>query len=215
MDEDNSSTSTYKIKGRDNSGSSTGRRQTAPEVTFLEISEEVLKFIAEDAQNAQDNTFTGDDIESEISLSDITENAEGEEEEEVLAETQEERLSRALQTWRPMTEIRTLRPREFHPREPIFSARLGQEPKLKRTDSTESIQTQLSLLSCSTIAPRRKVQPIRRRRPRRKEKSVEQEDQQPGALSSPWVALANKKTREFDRYMRSQAATAIAYATGE
>ena len=72
-------------------------------------------------------------------------------------ENVEVRISRALKDWMPDYTIVSIVPREYAPREPVFSGRLGRSPRIQRAVSTESITTQLSLLSCSTGGKRPEV----------------------------------------------------------
>lgn len=60
-------------------------------------------------------------------------------------QTDESRLSKALQSWMPNYVITPL-PRQAHTsRQPVFSARLGRETAIHRVPSCESLETQLSL----------------------------------------------------------------------
>ncbi|XP_067657537.1 uncharacterized protein [Haliotis asinina] len=113
-------------------------------------------------------------------------------------ETDEGRISRALQDWMPEYSVRGIEPRERLDRELVYSARLGREPRIKRTCSEESITTQLSLLSCSSNG--RRIHLVRRRR-KRKPKS---ETSEKTPTVSKWVALASRKVGALDKMMKRQ-----------
>lgn len=119
-------------------------------------------------------------------------------------ETDEGRISRALQDWMPEYSVCGIEPREPTVREPVYSARLGREPRIKRTGSEESITTQLSLLSCSSNGKRKQV--VRRRR-KRKPKS-ETTSEKPATVSK-WIALASRKVGALDKMMKRQVAQSV------
>lgn len=144
-------------------------------------------------------------------------------------ETDEGRLSKALQTWMPDHVIVPLNPKEKPPAEPVFSGRLGNErdrPKNKkknakensktrtvktvtllRSESEESLETNISLLSCSSHGTTvRKTEDVtvnktkrRRKRMTSSRASTMTED---SAVVSKWVELANKRKGMFDKFMR-------------
>lgn len=65
-------------------------------------------------------------------------------------DTDEGRLSRALQSWMPDHQYSSIKPMEKPPIQPIYSGRLGEHQHLKRSSSEDSIVTRLSLFSCSS-----------------------------------------------------------------
>ena len=163
-------------------------------------------------------------------MTDDSEYSDNEFDADSLADTDEGRLSRALQTWMPEHVIVPLNPKEKPPAEPVFSGRLGKERNiekhkrnsgkknyskarrattlLKRTDSDESIQTSLSLLSCSAASTVNIVEEItlnkvkRRRKRMTSSRASTATDESSGEFVSKWVELASKRAGIFDKFMR-------------
>ncbi|XP_041370994.1 uncharacterized protein LOC121384600 [Gigantopelta aegis] len=140
-------------------------------------------------------------LREKMNLTRVRESTRTPEEQE--PDNEEDKISRVLRDWLPDYTIVTIVPREHVPREPVFSGRLGRSPRIQRAVSTESIATQLSLLSCSTGGKRPEIiDYIGKRRNRRKKSPKEQEVQ-----TSKWVELANRRTGIFDKMFKSQAAS--------
>ena len=148
------------------------------------------------------------------------------------AETDEGRLSRALQTWMPEHTIVPLNPREKPAPEPVFSGRLGKERSpvkhhsrtsgkenssksrqdtarlLKRSGSDDSLDTCISLLTCSSDSTIDIVEELnstkqRRRRKRMTSSRASTATEESGSVfQSKWVELANKRKGAFDKFMR-------------
>ncbi|KAL8622623.1 hypothetical protein ACOMHN_009257 [Nucella lapillus] len=123
------------------------------------------------------------------------------------------KLSKALHSWMSGYVIKPL-PRQAHTvRQPVFSAQLGRESNIRRAESTESVNTQLSLFSCSSHGSRKYREKKRRRLRRRKTicaETAEELNAKPssapsaGSQGSRWVELAKKRKGELDRFMRAQ-----------
>ncbi|KAL3864836.1 hypothetical protein ACJMK2_006486 [Sinanodonta woodiana] len=135
-----------------------------------------------------------------------------------VSETDEGRLSRALRSWLPEYVIVPLMPKEKPPVEPVFSAKLGKEPTLKHAYSSESLATDLSLLTCSTLGERTVSSRASTRRGRLRRRAVSrsttisEETQKP---PSKWVELASRRqARIFDKWAKSHTAAITDYYIG-
>ena len=145
-------------------------------------------------------------------------------------DTDEGRLSRALQTWMPDHVIVPLNPKEKPPVEPVFSGRLGKErdklkrgrnsgkendskirkPKtvtlLRRTDSDDSIETSISLLTCSSDSTIDVIEEMNASKNKRRRKRMTSSRASTATIESvvesKWVELANKRAGIFDKFMR-------------
>lgn len=90
----------------------------------------------------------------------------------------------------------------------MFSGRLGQEPRVERANSVESIQTQLSLLTCSMKNDEIKKEiKEHKKRKRQRKKTCEPE---PVSKESKWIQFANQRKGFLDRMMVTQNAQATA-----
>ena len=145
--------------------------------------------------------------------------------------TNEGRLSRALQSWMPDHVIVPLNPKERPPVEPVFSGRLGKErddakhrrnnskgnskPRsaktanhLQRADSNESLETNISLLTCSSVDTAVEVAEetcsvkTKRRRKRMTSSRASTVTTEDSIFVSKWVELASKRQGIFDKFMR-------------
>ncbi|KAL8584011.1 hypothetical protein ACOMHN_048618 [Nucella lapillus] len=125
-------------------------------------------------------------------------------------ETDESRLSRALRSWMSNYVIKPLPPQAHTLRQPVFSARLGQERSrlIPRASSTESLDTLLSLFSCSSHGSRqrreRKRRRVRRKKPVTSSADGKRRPNDSAKQSSRWVELARRRKGELDRFMRAQ-----------
>ncbi|OWF55265.1 uncharacterized protein LOC110462204 [Mizuhopecten yessoensis] len=129
-------------------------------------------------------------------------------------DTDEGRLSRALQSWMPDYEFSSIKPLEKPPIQPIYSGRLGEHKHLKRSSSEDSIVTKLSLFSCSTGQDlEEEVATIRKKRRKRKGASAVKEAD--GLTWGKLEELNRHKRGAFASLMKAQNAIAIDTFTGE
>ncbi|XP_035829660.1 uncharacterized protein LOC118479144 [Aplysia californica] len=117
----------------------------------------------------------------------------------------EGRLSRSLKAWMPAYRMRSLPPQPHPPRQPVFSARLGDQMKIKRADSTESVNTLISLFSCSSHGSHVRLAPRRRRRRKRLTTPGGGEVDRLEDGTSVWVQLASKPKTSIDRMLQMHA----------
>ena len=184
-----------------------------------EISESPISFLKEGTPSVHynmdgDSDASGDEFDKENRFTD----------------TDEGRLSRALQSWMPDHVIVPLNPKERPPVEPVFSGRLGKERDdvkhkrnngkdnkktrrvrtantLRRTDSSESLETSISLLTCSSVeADVPSVQETsvktKRRRKRMTSSRASTLTTEEGVFVSKWEEFAKKRRGVFDKFMR-------------
>lgn len=132
---------------------------------------------------------------------------------DVPEQTEEGRLSRALQSWKRNYVITPIEPLVKPPREPTFSAKLRKKSALERAPSTESLITQISLLSCSSGGERPVTVPsTRTRRCRRKRLAAKLPKQT--EFKSKWVELVQQRRGVFDKMMKQHTMLAAAYGIG-
>lgn len=117
----------------------------------------------------------------------------------------EGRLSRSLRQWMPNYEIKSLPPQPYPPRQPLYSARLGNHVRIRRSQSTESIETLLSLFSCSSHESMSRRMHKKKRRKRKKPKDEHLGDGGEGGGKSIWVELASKRRGALDKMLRMHA----------
>lgn len=120
-------------------------------------------------------------------------------------QTDEGRLSQALQTWMPDYVIVPIEPTVKPPRQPVYSGRLGKKPSLQRIPSDESISTKLSLLSCSTRATSPETLVCTATKRRRKKKNLS--SRAPSAIEkigSKWEEFARQRSKgALDRFSKT------------
>ena len=185
-----------------------------------ELSESPISFLREGTPSVhynmdEDSDASGDEFDKEHTLPD----------------TNEGRLSRALQSWMPDHVIVPLNPKERPPVEPVFSGRLGKErddvkhkrnngkenkkthrvktaSTLRRTDSSESLETRISLLTCSSVEAEVPVAEetnsikTKRRRKRMTSSRASTVTTEEGVFVSKWEEFASKRRGIFDKFMR-------------
>lgn len=145
-----------------------------------------------------------------------------------LDDTNEGRLSRSLQSWMIDHEWSTIQPLEKPPKEPLFTGKLGKEyecfrPKrvhiqsnkinniprsktapIRRIASDDSINTSLSLLTCSSIVTI-KPEEERKQRKRRKRRVISRASTNEDPHKSIWVEFANKQQKpNLNRLFRAR-----------
>ncbi|KAK6174469.1 hypothetical protein SNE40_017740 [Patella caerulea] len=150
------------------------------------------------------------DLADSGSESEISKTFEAEDEEVFFSEG--DQLSDILQGWMPDYIVTPIEPHARLEKEPLYSAKLGKEPRIKRIPSCESIVTQLSLLSCSTYGKNDNSND----RKRRKRKS---KGSRPvtgiSSSGSKWIALANRRQGMFDKMLRQQTSHVAAPGLGD
>ncbi|XP_050397972.2 uncharacterized protein LOC126815915 [Patella vulgata] len=161
-------------------------------------------------QDTSDGETDGtDDLADSESESEISKTFEAEDEEVFF--TEGDRLSHILQGWMPDYTVTPIEPHARSEKEPLYSAKLGKEPRVKRIPSCESIVTQLSLLSCSTYGKNDHSN----ERKRRKRKSKGSRPVTCNSSGSKWIALANRRQGMFDKMLRQQTSHAAAPGLGD
>ena len=156
-------------------------------------------------------SITIDSAFSEISISDDSDL------------TDEGRFSRALQSWMTDYVIVPIEPDNKPRREIVYSGRLGKRPNLQRVPSEESIETKISLLSCSsgeTSPATRPSTSVKGRRKKRVGGSRAQSAMSRDSGAAPqrehtWEYFARKTgDRMFDKMMKSHNAVQIDMVAG-
>jgi len=113
------------------------------------------------------------------------------------------RLPWLLKEWMPQYQMKSLPPQPYPPREPLYSARLGDKLRIKRCESTESVNTVLSLFSCSDH-DQNISQPNRKFRKKKQNTLIECKTKD--GEESIWVKLASKHRSTLDRLVQMNAA---------
>lgn len=126
------------------------------------------------------------------------------------SDTDEGRLSRALQSWMTDYEITTIIPKNKPSEQPIYSGRVGKEFVLKRSESEESLLTGISLFSCSewgipnsaSTGDDSSIKKRRRRRMKSPGRSSSSRTESPKPRVN-WeeIVKRTKATSSFDTYM--------------
>ena len=136
-------------------------------------------------------------------------------------ETDEGRLSRALQTWMPDHQFSSLEPMEKPPYEIVFSGRLGGSKYLKHASSEESIVTQLSLLTCSSgESVKSKAETISKKTRRKTRASGLREARAASSVAREeernrkWDQIAMRRKGHLSRMMKQANALAMSTYTG-
>ncbi|ESO93141.1 hypothetical protein LOTGIDRAFT_162170 [Lottia gigantea] len=125
----------------------------------------------------------------------------------ILELSEEGKISELLRGWMPDYILQHIEPHESKDKEPLYSAKLGIEPRIKRCSSSESIVTELSLLSCSTYGKSSRVSETTRRKRRNKRPPTTTDN---ASTISKWaLAMQGQKHGAFDKLMRQQNAFQI------
>ncbi|GFO16431.1 hypothetical protein PoB_004293600 [Plakobranchus ocellatus] len=124
--------------------------------------------------------------------------------------SEEGRLSRCLKSWMPDYELRSLPPQPNPPKEAVFSARLGEHMRIiRRSNSSESVTTQLSLFSCSSHGSNAAAAAAAAAKQRRRRRRRMREEQENGGGEDPkksiWVELASRTGGALDKMLRMHA----------
>ncbi|XP_033756685.1 uncharacterized protein LOC117339285 [Pecten maximus] len=129
--------------------------------------------------------------------------------------TDEGRLSRALQSWMPDHQYSSIKPIEKPRIQPIYSGRLGEHKYLKRSSSEDSIVTKLSLFSCSTDHDHYEEDVATIRKKRRKKKTVTSAIKEDTLTWEKLAETYRNKRGAFTSFMKTQNAITMDIFTGQ